>query len=78
MSIITLSLFRVHQMKLLAVLLNNFESIDVHWSWDDTQERVQQKVDNFKRLWHNKTDKLEVIDFLNAVAEDTFTSPDGV
>ena len=51
-------------------LLNNFESIDVHWSWDDTQERVQQKVDNFKRLWDNNTDKLEVIDFLNAVGEE--------
>lgn len=51
-------------------LLNNFESIDVHWSWDDTQERVQQKVDNFKRLWDNNTDKLEVKDFLNAVAEE--------
>ncbi|MCY4570598.1 MAG: DEAD/DEAH box helicase family protein [Candidatus Poribacteria bacterium] len=50
-------------------LLNNFESIDVHWSWDDTQERVQQKVNNFKRLWDNNTDKLEVIDFLNALAE---------
>ncbi len=51
-------------------LLSNFESIDVHWSWDDTQERVQQKVDNFTRLWNNNTDKLEVIDFLTAVAED--------
>ena len=51
-------------------LLSNFESIDVHCSWDDTQERVQQKVDNFKRLWNNNTDKLEVIDFLTAVAED--------
>ena len=51
-------------------LLNNFESIDVHWSWDDTQERVQQKVDNFQRLWDNNTDKLEIIDFLNAAAEN--------
>lgn len=51
-------------------LLNNFESIDVHWSWDDTQERVQHKVDNFKRLWDNNTDKLEVISFLNALAEE--------
>ena len=49
-------------------ILNNFESIDVHWSWDDTQERVQQKINNFQRLWNNKTDKLEVIDFLHAVA----------
>ena len=51
-------------------LLSNFESIDVHWSWNDTQERVQQKVDNFTRLWNNNTDKLEVIDFLTAVAQD--------
>ena len=51
-------------------LLNNFESIDVHWSWNDTQERVQQKVDNFIRLWDNNTDKLDVIDFLTAVAKD--------
>ena len=51
-------------------LLSNFESIDVHWSWNDTQERVQQKVDNFTRLWNNNTDKLAVIDFLTAVAED--------
>lgn len=49
-------------------LLNNFESIDVHLSWDDRQERVQQKIGNFKRLWDNNTDKLEVIDFLNALA----------
>ena len=51
-------------------LLNNFESIDVHWSWNDTQERVQQKMDNFTRLWDNTTNKLEVIDFLTAVVED--------
>lgn len=51
-------------------LLNNFEFIDVHWSWDDSQQRVQQKVDNFKRLWNNTTDKLKVIDFPTAVAED--------
>ena len=51
-------------------LLNNFESIDVHWSWNDSQDRVQQKIDNFKRLWNNNTDKLEVIDFLTAVAEE--------
>ena len=51
-------------------LLSNFESIDVHWSWNDTQERVQQKMDNFTRLWGNDTNKLEVIDFLTAVAEE--------
>ncbi len=51
-------------------LINNFESIDVHWSWDDTQGRVQQKIANFQRLWENNTDKLEVVDFLNAVSDD--------
>ena len=51
-------------------LLNNFEFIDVHWSWDDTQQRVQQKIDNFKRLWNNATDKLRVVDFPTAVVED--------
>ena len=51
-------------------LLNNFESIDVHWSWDDAQERVQQKVDNFEKLWNNNTDKLDVIDFLSAVTKE--------
>ena len=51
-------------------LLDNFEFVDVHWSWNDTQQRVRQKVDNFKRLWNNTTDKLKVIDFPTAVAED--------
>lgn len=51
-------------------LLSNFESVDVHLSWDDTQQRVQQKVDNFNRLWNNTTDKLEVVDFPTAVAND--------
>ncbi len=51
-------------------LLSNFESIDVHWSWNDTQDRVQQKIDNFKRLWNNTTDKLEIVDFLTAVVEE--------
>ena len=51
-------------------LLNNFEFVDVHWSWDDEHERVQQKIDNFNRLWNNTTDKLEVVDFLSAVAKE--------
>ena len=50
-------------------LLSNFESFDVHWSWD-TKQRVQQKIDNFTRLWDNKTEKLEVVDFPIAVARD--------
>ena len=55
-------------------LLNNFESIDVHWSWDDAQERVHQKIDNFQRLWNNDTHKLEVIDFLSAATKELLIS----
>ena len=51
-------------------LLSNFESFDVHCSWDSAQQRVQQKIDNFTRLWDNKTDKLEVVDFPTAVARE--------
>ena len=51
-------------------LLSNFESIDVHWSWNDTQERVQQKINNFHRLWDNTTDRLKVMDFQDAYNED--------
>ena len=50
-------------------LLSNFESLDVHLSWDDAQGRVLQKIDNFKRLWSDTTDKLRVVDFPTAVAE---------
>jgi len=55
-------------------LLSNFESFDVHYSWDDAQQRVQQKIDNFTRLWDNKTDKLEVVDFPTAVARELLIS----
>ena len=66
-------------------LLSNFESIDVYLSLEDTQQRVQQKVDNFKRLWDNATDGLNVVDFPTALANellspqlvyDTTPSPD--
>ena len=51
-------------------LLSNFESIDVYLSSGDTLQRVQQKVDNFKRLWDNATDRLNVVDFPTALAEE--------
>ena len=44
-------------------LVNNFESFDVYWAWADPHQRVQRKVDNFKRLWNNSTPKLNVLDF---------------
>ncbi len=48
-------------------LVDNFESIDVFWSWDDPQERVPRKVANFERLWENRTAGLDVVAFPEAV-----------
>ena len=47
-------------------LVNNFESIDVYWSWDDPQGRVEDKRCHFQRLWTGKTRGLTVIDFTEA------------
>lgn len=44
-------------------LLDNFEAIDVFCSWDDPQGRVPRKIDNFERLWANRTKGLSVLDF---------------
>jgi len=48
-------------------LVDNFETIDVFCSWDDPQGRVARKIDNFERLWSNKTRGLSVLDFPAAV-----------
>jgi superfamily II DNA or RNA helicase len=50
-------------------LVDNFESIDVFWSWEDQQKRVGIKEENFKRLWENGTPSLEVYPFPQAVRE---------
>lgn len=48
-------------------LVDNFETIDVFWSWDDPHGRVERKAANFDRLWKNDTTGLSVIDFPGAV-----------
>ncbi len=48
-------------------LVDNFETIDVFWSWDDPQQRVARKRENFDRLWQNETEGLSVIEFPDAV-----------
>ena len=48
-------------------LVDNFETVDVFWSWDDSQGRVFRKAENFDRLWNNKTRGLEVVSFPDAV-----------
>ena len=55
-------------------LVNNFESIDAYWSWDDPQHRVRQKFDHMQDLWRNQPEPsvlpgLRVINFTEATAE---------
>lgn len=44
-------------------LVNNFENIDVFWSWDDPQGRVALKIADFEELWANQAPGVEVLDF---------------
>jgi superfamily II DNA or RNA helicase len=48
-------------------LVNNFESLDVYWSWDDPHQRVNLKIRNFDRLWSNQTEGIEVLLLPDAV-----------
>lgn len=49
-------------------LVSNFETIDVFCSWKD-QERCEIKQDNFRRLWSNDTDQLQILDFTEVSAD---------
>jgi superfamily II DNA or RNA helicase len=44
-------------------LVNNFENIDVFWSWDDPQGRVSVKVSDFEELWTNTAPGVEIFEF---------------
>jgi len=44
-------------------LVDNFESIDVYWSWDDAHGRVQRKLKDFEDLWENRTPSLRIFEF---------------
>ena len=50
-------------------LVDNFESIEVFWSWDDSQGRVVRKLDHFERLWANRTRGLTVLPFPEAALQ---------
>ena len=50
-------------------LVDNFESIDVFWSWDDPHGRVRRKEEQFARLWAGETAGLDVVDFTSAAAD---------
>lgn len=43
----------------------DFESVDVFTSWND-KSRVERKMKDFEDLWENKTNHLEVCDFMFA------------
>jgi DNA phosphorothioation system restriction enzyme len=44
-------------------LVDNFESIEVFWSWDDPHNRVKDKSEHFEDLWGNRVPGLQVLDF---------------
>lgn len=46
----------------------NFESIDLYFSWDERDKmRIDLKEKNFDMLWNNQTNNLEVYDFNEAI-----------
>ena len=53
----------------------NFESIDVYCSWKSSEsaERVKVKEKEFDELWRNKTNKLKIFDFPDAVKNKVLT-----
>lgn len=50
-----------------AALIDNFECIDVFWSWEPAlHARVLNKFEHFQNLWSNQTVNLEVLEFPEA------------
>ena len=47
----------------------NFESVDVFTSWDD-KSRVENKINNFEKLWTNKTNYVEIYDLVYAESKN--------
>jgi DNA phosphorothioation system restriction enzyme len=52
----------------LGGMQNNFESIQVFWSWDDPHGRIADQKAHFERLWTNSSTGVEVSDITPAVA----------
>lgn len=54
-----------------SALIENFECIDVYCSWDmPFRRRALRKVENFQRLWDNRTANLDVLEFPEAVRQN--------
>ena len=50
-------------------LVENFESIEVFWTWEDPQGRVKRKIEHFEKLWANDTRGLAVVPFPEAARQ---------
>jgi len=48
---------------------NNFESIVVFKTWEESKKYAEDMQEEFESLWNNKTNDLEVIDFPNVLKE---------
>ena len=47
----------------------DFESVDVFTSWNDSS-RTKTKIADFENLWENKTKNLEMYDYAKAEREN--------
>lgn len=48
-------------------LIDNFECVDVFCSWHiNVKERALKKAENFTKLWNDKTENIEIINFSEA------------
>ena len=50
-------------------LADNFESIEVFWSWNDPHHRVDPKIDHFEALWNDSGRNVRVIDFTQVTSD---------
>jgi hypothetical protein len=58
--------------------MENFESFDVFRSWNDPEQRVNEKIANFEDLWTDRTPGLRTFDFSEAGREllEAFRDPE--
>ena len=59
-------------------MLNNFESVDVYHSWNDPDGRVEEKIQNFEKLWDDTTSGVKTVDFTEVSKNllEQFRDPD--
>ncbi|MEX2580487.1 MAG: DEAD/DEAH box helicase family protein [Verrucomicrobiales bacterium] len=61
-------------------LIENFESFDVYTSWQDTEGRVEAKIDHFESLWTDRASGVRVVEFSEASQEllERYRDPDAM